>query len=96
MADTPNLVLPYLAANQSQKHVTMNEALRRLDTLVQVTVQSTILATPPASPAEGQRWIIPTSSTGVWVGHGGQIAVFQDGAWTFYVPHPTALKSASW
>ena len=43
MADTPNLVLPYIAANQSQKHVTVNEALRRLDALVQVTVQSAAL-----------------------------------------------------
>ena len=31
MADTSNLVLPYLAANQSQKHITVNDALRRLD-----------------------------------------------------------------
>lgn len=86
MADTPNLVLPYLAANQSQKHVTVNEALRRLDALVQVTVQSMALATPPASPVEGQRWIIPAAPTGAWAGHAGQIAAWQDGAWAFYVP----------
>ena len=86
MADTPNLVQPYLAANQSQKHITVNEALRRLDALVQVTVQSAVLATPPGSPTEGQRWIIPASPTGVWVGHAGQIAAWQDGAWAFYAP----------
>ncbi len=86
MADTPNLVLPYLAANQSQKHVTVNEALRRLDALVQVTVQSMALATPPGSPVEGQRWIIPAAPTGAWAGHAGQIAAWQDGAWAFYVP----------
>jgi hypothetical protein len=86
MADTPNLVLPYLAANQAQKHVTVNEALRRLDALVQVTVQSAALATPPVSPTEGQRWILPASPTGAWAGHAGQIAVWQDGAWAFYAP----------
>jgi hypothetical protein len=86
MADTPNLVLPYLAANQSQKHVTVNEALRRLDALVQITVQSATLATPPVSPTEGQRWILPASPTGAWAGHAGQIAAWQDGAWAFYVP----------
>lgn len=86
MADTPNLVLPYLAANQSQKHVTVNEALRRLDALVQVTVQSAALATPPGSPAEGQRWIIPAAPTGAWAGHAGQIAAWQDGAWAFHAP----------
>jgi hypothetical protein len=86
MADTPNLVLPYLAANQSQKHVTVNEALRRLDALVQITVQSAVLATPPGSPVEGQRWILPAAPTGAWAGHAGQIAAWQDGAWAFYVP----------
>lgn len=86
MADTPNLVLPYLAANQSQKHVTVNEALRRLDALVQVTVQSAALATPPGSPTEGQRWIVAAGATGAWAGQSGKIAAWQDGAWTFYAP----------
>lgn len=86
MTDTPNLVLPYLAANQSQKHVTVNEALRRLDALVQITVQSTAVATPPGAPTEGQRWIIPASPTGAWAGHAGQIAAWQDGTWAFYAP----------
>ncbi len=86
MADTPNLVLPFLAANQSQKHVTVNEALRRLDALVQVTVQSAVLATPPGSPTEGQRWIVPPSPTGAWAGQSGRVAAWQDGAWAFYAP----------
>lgn len=86
MADTPNLVLPYLAANQSQKHVTVNEALRRLDALVQVTVQSAALAAPPGSPVEGQRWIVAVAATGAWAGQSGKIAAWQDGAWVFYAP----------
>ncbi len=86
MADTPNLVLPYLAANQSQKHVTVNEALRRLDAMVQITVQNVALAAPPGSPTEGQRWILPASPTGAWAGHAGQIAAWQDGTWAFYAP----------
>lgn len=86
MADSPNLVLPYLAANQSQKHVTVNEALRRLDTLVQITVQSAALAAPPGSPTEGQRWIVAASPTGAWVGQSGKIAAWQDAAWAFYTP----------
>ena len=72
MAGTPNLVLPYLAANQAQKHVTVNEALRRLDALVQITVQSAALATPPGSPAEGQRWIVAAAPSGAWVGHSSE------------------------
>ena len=33
MSNTSNLALPYLAVGQAQKHVTVNESLRRLDAL---------------------------------------------------------------
>ncbi len=62
------------------------ERTRRLDALVQVTVQSAALTTPPGSPIEGQRWILPAARTGAWTGHAGQIAAWQDGAWSFYAP----------
>ncbi len=38
MPATPNLGLPYLAANQAQKHVTVNESLRLLDALIQISL----------------------------------------------------------
>jgi hypothetical protein len=40
MSNTSNLVLPYLAVGQAQKHVTVDESLRRLDALVQLSVVS--------------------------------------------------------
>ena len=83
---TPNLSLPYLIAAQAQKHVTHNEALRALDAVVQISVLDRDLATPPASPAEGARYIVAASPTGAWSGHAGQIAAFQDNAWMFYAP----------
>ncbi len=51
---TPNLALPYLAAAQAQKHVTVNEALDALDGLVQLSVISAALAAPPGKPGRGQ------------------------------------------
>ena len=45
-------------AAQAQKHVTHNEALRILDTLVQLAVLDRDLTAPPGSPAEGERWIV--------------------------------------
>lgn len=83
---TPNLGLPYLAAAQAQKHVTHNEALRRLDALVEVAVIDSALADPPGSPADGDRYIVPASPTGAWVGHSDDIAAFLDGAWVFFTP----------
>ncbi|WP_052699251.1 DUF2793 domain-containing protein [Hyphomicrobium sp. 99] len=86
MNDTPNLALPYILAAQAQKHVTHNEAIRALDCLVQLSVESRTLTAPPASPAEGARYVVAASPTGAWSGNAGRIAAFQDGAWTFYAP----------
>ena len=58
MTDTANLGLPCIEAAQAQKHVTHNEALRMLDTLVQLAVLDRDLTAPPGSPSEGQRWIV--------------------------------------
>jgi hypothetical protein len=84
--ETTNLLLPYILAAQAQKHVTHNEALRKLDALVQISIVDRDLATPPASPTEGARYIVAASPTGAWVGHTGKIAAWQDGAWAFYAP----------
>lgn len=86
MTDTTNLGLPLIEAAQAQKHVTHNEALRILDTLVQLAVLDRDLAAPPGSPTEGQRWLVAASPTGAWSGHAKHIAVWQDGAWQFCVP----------
>lgn len=86
MSETPNLALPYLAAGQAQKHVTVNESLRKLDAMMQIGVVDRDLATPPASPVEGARYIVAATPTGAWAGKTGQIAAFQDGGWMFYPP----------
>lgn len=86
MTNTANLQLPYLAAGQAQKHVTLNESLRILDAMVHLTLQSRALSTPPVSPVEGARYLLPAGSTGAWSGHAGKIALWQDGAWAFITP----------
>ena len=83
---TANLGLPVIAAAQAQKHVTHNEALRLLDTLVQLVVLDRNLSAPPGSPDEGERWIVAASPNGAWAGHADDIAAWQDGAWQFTTP----------
>jgi hypothetical protein len=80
---TPRLGLPWLMPAQAQKHVTVNESLGRLDALVQAAVQSRSEAVQPASPADGQAWILPSGASGAdWDGFSEHdIAYFQDGAW---------------
>ena len=68
MTETTHLGLPYLAAAQAQKHVTHNEALSRLDAVVQLAVIDTTLTVPPGSPAEGDRYIVADGATGAWAG----------------------------
>jgi len=83
---TPNLALPYLAAAQAQKHVTVNEALDALDGLVQLSVISASLSTPPGSPAEGDRYIIASGATDAWAGWDVSVAQFSGGAWLRLIP----------
>ncbi len=86
MSASPNLKLPYLDQNQNQKTVTHNAALRMLDALVQLQVQSSALAAPPASPGDGQCWIVASGGSGAWQGKDLNVAAWQDGAWMFYAP----------
>lgn len=44
------------------------------------------LTAPPGSPAEGDRYIVGSSATGVWSGHDNDIAEFVNSAWEFYTP----------
>ncbi|UOM33839.1 DUF2793 domain-containing protein [Acuticoccus sp. I52.16.1] len=86
MSNSLNLELPYLEEAQAQKHVTVNDALTRLDSLVQLTVIDRDLAAPPGAPAEGDRYIVAASATGAWAGHEADVAAFVDGAWAFFAP----------
>ena len=86
MSDSTRLRLPYLAAAQSQKHVTHNDALQVLDALVQIAVLDRDRLVPPTAPAEGDRHLVGTSPTGAFAGQAGRLAAFEDGAWRFHQP----------
>jgi Protein of unknown function (DUF2793) len=87
MANSPNLAMPYLEAAQAQKHVTHNEALRVLDAVVMLAVLDRDLASPPGSPADGDRYLVASGAGAAWSGQDGKIAAWQDGAWRFCAPH---------
>jgi len=83
MSNTSNLVLPFLAVGQAQKHVTVNETLRKLDAIVQLGVASATTPAEPASPADGAVYILPSGKTGThWSAYAnGALAYYRDGAW---------------
>jgi hypothetical protein len=82
---SPNLALPFLLAAQAQKHVTVNEALRILDGLVQLSVLEA-RASPPASPVPGARYLVSATAGGLWAGWEGSIALYDDNAWRRLIP----------
>lgn len=47
---------------------------RALDTLVQPHVLSATTTAPPATPAEGDAYVVPTGATGDWASNVGDIA----------------------
>ncbi len=83
---TAHLALPFIMASQAQKHVTHNEALRLLDGIVQLSVLDRDLTAPPASPAEGARYIPASGAAGAWTGWDGSVAYWVDGAWMRLLP----------
>ena len=82
---TARLGLPYILTGQAQKEVTHNEALNRLDAVVQLSVLDRTLTVPPASPAEASVYLVATGASGLWQGKDGQIAIYYNG-WQFLVP----------
>ena len=66
MTDTVQLGLPLVQAAQAQKHVTVNEALARLDGLVLLSIQSQSVVMPAAVISDCQAWVFPIGAVNKW------------------------------
>lgn len=78
--------LPLLQPAQAQKHVTVNDALMRIDGLLNLVLQSTAVTAPPATVTDGICYGVPSDAAGDWAGQGGQIAIGANGGWVFVAP----------
>ena len=87
MSNTTNLVLPYLAVGQAQKHVTVNETLRRLDAVVQLTVVSaTIPRNPDRRPMARSTSCRRQERISVDAFANWSLGYYRDGAWEQIAP----------
>ena len=86
MSETTNLKLPFVVAAQAQKHVTVNEALSRIDAATQLSVESRTLTTPPLVVTAGECYLVPTGAVDDWAGQGGKLATFINGGWQYLTP----------
>jgi uncharacterized protein DUF2793 len=75
-----------LDAAQAQKHVTVNEALARLDTAAQLRLVSISVTVPPVTAGDGVAYYVPTGAVNAWDGHIGEVAIFANGGWVFMLP----------
>ncbi|MEL6645101.1 MAG: DUF2793 domain-containing protein [Pseudomonadota bacterium] len=86
MDKTGTLELPLVQPAQAQKHVTVNEALARVDALVQMTLASRSVVVPPIAPDEGAVFAVPGGAVNAWEGQDGALALFLNGGWVFLTP----------
>ena len=82
---SPRYGLPLLFAGQSQKEFYVNDAHARIDALLHAAIEGDA-DDPPASPVEGECWLVGASPTGDWVGHPGELACYEAGTWIFADP----------
>jgi len=85
MATTSHLGVTLVEQAQAQKEVTVNQALIRIDALLNTGAKDRDLNAPPASPLAGDVYIIGASPTGAWLGQARNIAYF-DQIWRFITP----------
>jgi hypothetical protein len=85
MAVTPRHELLTMDSTTGDPTGTFSESMRRLDARVGTSVEA-VLSTPPGSPVEGQMWLLGTTPTGAWAGHGNEIAYRTSTGWYYIEP----------
>lgn len=83
MSETIQTHLPLLQAAQAQKHVTVNEALMRIDGMLAGVLVSDTVTLPPVGAVDGLAYAVPPGAVNEWAGQTGKIAIASNGGWVF-------------
>jgi hypothetical protein len=73
---------------QAQKELFHNEALARIDALVQPVVEAVAVDMPPVAPMTGQCRIVGVTPDGDFAGQAAALACWTSGGWRFVAPRP--------
>ena len=67
-------------------NVGMDNNIKKIDGLIQLSVESATVASPPTSPVLGSLFIIPANATGSWASNTNKITHYYNGVWNIYQP----------
>lgn len=84
-----NLGLNYgWALGESGWNDDMDDNLKRIGTLLGLSVKDRSLSTPPGTLTDGDRYLVSSGSSGDWAGHDSDVALWDDNlsSWVFYTP----------
>lgn len=84
--NTARLALPYILPGQAQKELFHNEALQRLDLLVQAVVYDEPSDIPPKAPMVGQTYLVGKEPSGEWAEYPEHLASFTEAGWIYAAP----------
>lgn len=88
MPDTPILGIPEAEESTSLPWDVVNLMVRLLEAGAgYFPVIDRTIATPPGSPADGDRYIVAGSPTGAWTGWADRIAIYVAGTWYDFIPY---------
>lgn len=85
MATTRWIALPELAEGQDDKELIYNEAMWRIDIMLNRAVIA-ILNTPAVGAIDGDAYIVGPAPTGAWATHANDIAFWINGGWAYIEP----------
>lgn len=83
---TPRLGLPDLPDTPELYADTVSDAFGRIDAFTDLCLAGQFVSDPPASPADGDAYLVGASPTGAWSGSAYKIATCRDGGWSLLTP----------
>jgi hypothetical protein len=82
----PNIGINYgWDAGESGIKLQLDENWKTIGALLQLSVLSRTEGVP-ASPVDGDRYVVPIGATGAWSGHDGKVARYNENGWELYTP----------